>query len=112
MARVIKPKQTKDKERLFDGNARNKDADGDQGAARDWISKLSLLRFFYFQPKTIYEKFNVKIIVLIIFSVFRRSAENTLRQQELNTWVSSVGKRLHDVEWIRDFFKHQAVLID
>ena len=35
MARVIKPKQTKDKERLFDGNARNKDADGDQGAARD-----------------------------------------------------------------------------
>ena len=76
------------------------------------VSYLSLLRFFYFQPKTIYEKFNFKLIVLIIFSVFRRSAENTLRQQELNTWVSSVGKRLHDVEWIRDFFKHQAVLID
>ena len=76
------------------------------------VSYLSLLRFFYLQPKTIYEKFNFKLIVLIIFSVFRRSAENTLRQQELNTWVSSVGKRLHDVEWIRDFFKHQAVLID
>ena len=76
------------------------------------VSYLSLLEFFYFQLKTIYEKFNFKLIVLIIFSVFRRSAENTLRQQELNTWVSSVGKRLHDVEWMRDFFKHQAVLID
>ena len=49
------------------------------------VSYLSLLRFFYLQPKTIYEKFNFKLIVLIIFSVFRRSAENTLRQQELNT---------------------------
>ena len=49
------------------------------------VSYLSLLEFFYFQLKTIYEKFNFKLIVLIIFSVFRRSAENTLRQQELNT---------------------------
>lgn len=43
------------------------------------VSYLSSLRFFYLQLKTINEKFNFKIIVLILFYVFRRPAENTLR---------------------------------